>query len=277
MFSEQYGYKSEKEIQYESVSDALRVRIWNLFYQYDIQAKNSLMHLTHAMTGEPTIDSIIADRLGFNVCHAPTPQVMIENFIVNECQWYEIFDFIEIHLECLNEEKRATRIEQYNHLLETEKSAYRVIAGKVVPISNEYELSTIEEASHTVYDSINVHVEKALSLYADRQNPDYENSIKESISAVESVCCIITGMTGKNATLGNTIKKLKDNGVYIHSAMEKAFSSLYGYTSDENGIRHGGIDFANAPVEDAKYMLVSCSAFVNYLIEKWSKVTKAKN
>jgi len=45
-----------------------------------------------------------------------------------------------------------------------------------------------------------------------------------------------------------------------------------GYTSDENGIRHGGIDFTNAPAEDAKYMLVSCSSFVNYLIEKWSKV-----
>jgi len=54
--------------------------------------------------------------------------------------------------------------------------------------------------------------------------------------------------------------------------MESAFSSLYGYTSDENGIRHGGIDFKSVPSEDAKYMLISCSAFVNYLIEKWSKV-----
>lgn len=68
------------------------------------------------------------------------------------------------------------------------------------------------------------------------------------------------------------IKKLKDNGVHIHSAMGQAFSSLYGYTSDEDGIRHGGIDFKNAPAEDAKYMLVSCSAFVNYLIEKYEKV-----
>ena len=58
----------------------------------------------------------------------------------------------------------------------------------------------------------------------------------------------------------------------IHNAMEKAFLALYGYTSDENGIRHGGIDFTSVPSEDAKYMLVSCSAFVNYLMEKWSKV-----
>ena len=67
------------------------------------------------------------------------------------------------------------------------------------------------------------------------------------------------------------LKKLKENGVHIHQAMEKAFLSLYGYTSDEDGIRHGGIDFRNAPSEDAKYMLIACSAFVNYLIEKHIK------
>mgnify|MGYP000481197346 CR=1 FL=1 len=78
----------------------------------------------------------------------------------------------------------------------------------------------------------------------------------------------------KQKTTKKTIKKLKDYGVHIHPSMENAFSSMYGYTSDEDGIRHGGIDFKWAPAEDAKYMLVSCSAFVNYLIEKWSKAAK---
>lgn len=86
------------------------------------------------------------------------------------------------------------------------------------------------------------------------------------------MCRIITGMSGTQATLGTAIKKLKDSGVHIHSAMEKAFLALHGYTSDENGIRHRGIDFTSVPVEDAKYMLTSCSVFVNYLIEKWSNV-----
>lgn len=85
------------------------------------------------------------------------------------------------------------------------------------------------------------------------------------------MCCIITNETGSQATLGKTIRKLKEKGIHIHSAMESAFSSLYGYTSDEAGIRHGGIDFTNAPAEYAKYMLISCSAFINYLVEKWAK------
>ena len=31
------------------------------------------------------------------------------------------------------------------------------------------------------------------------------------------------------------------------------------------------IDFKHAPIEDARYMLVTCSAFVNYLISKYDK------
>ena len=126
---------------------------------------------------------------------------------------------------------------------------------------------------HSEFESVNIHFKKAIECYSDRTFPDYENSIKESISAVEAMCCIITGIDGSNSTLGKTLKKLKDKGVYVHPALESAFSSMYGYTSDENGIRHGGIDFTNAHEEDAKYMLLSCSAFVNYLIAKLSKIS----
>lgn len=134
------------------------------------------------------------------------------------------------------------------------------------------ELEEVSSATHSPYESVSTHFKKALSLYSDRKSPDYENSIKESISAVEAMCCIITGATGSQATLGNTLKKLEINGVVIHSVMKAGFEKMYGYTSDADGIRHGGIDFTNAPAEDAKYMLISCSTFVNYLIEKFSKV-----
>ena len=55
---------------------------------------------------------------------------------------------------------------------------------------------------------------------------------------------------------------------YIHPAMEKSFLSLYGYTSDEDGIRHAMTDEPNVTADDAKFMLISCSSFVNFLISK---------
>ena len=277
MFSEKYGYKPEKTIQHECISDELRCRVWNLFSQQEIKAGGlASKRLSQAMNGEPTIEEKIVDRMGFLI--DPTTkdlgaEAQLKNKILRFFSWFEVYDFIDIHLSFLAGSDRAERIKQYNELLEQEKAGYRIVAGEVTPITNKSEIHAIEQAATTPYQSVNQHVKKALALYADIKAPDYENSVKESISAVEAMCCI-TGMSGTQATLGAAIKKLKDSGVHIHSAMERAFLALYGYTSDENGIRHGGIDFTSVPAGDAKYMLVSCSAFVNYLIEKWDEVRR---
>lgn len=276
MFSEVYGYKEKTTIQYECVSAKLRQRIWNLFYQEEI-VKGGLSsgRLQQALNGEQTIESKIADVLGFSISttiKGESAQTKIEAYLLEKSEWYEVYDFIEIHIQCTEESQKNRLQIKYNDLLEYEKSGYRLVNGVISPITNKTEIASIETATATELDSVNQHIQKALILYADLENPDYENSIKESISAVEAICCKITGMSGSNATLGKAIKKLKENDIHIHAAMESAFSSLYGYTSDEDGIRHGGMEFANVPAEDAKYMLVSCSAFVNYLAEKLSKM-----
>jgi hypothetical protein len=50
--------------------------------------------------------------------------------------------------------------------------------------------------------------------------------------------------------------------------MRQGFLSLYGYTSDEDGIRHAILDESTVGFDEAKFMLVSCSAFVYFLIGK---------
>lgn len=155
----------------------------------------------------------------------------------------------------------------FNKLFEKEYVGYRFIDQKISPISNELELQTINETLENSYDIVTEHIKKSHGLLADRDAPDYENSIKESISAVEAICQIITGIKGKEATLGNMLKQLEKNSISIHSALKSAFSMLYGYTSDANGIRHAGdIGGQESTFEEAKFMLISCCTFVNYLI-----------
>lgn len=154
-----------------------------------------------------------------------------------------------------------------NVLFKREYVGYRFVNHEIVAITDETEIAAINEALSGPYEFVNMHLSKALSMISDRDNPDYENSIKESISAVEALCEVITGTTGKEATLGNTLKIIEENGVAIHGALKSAFSALYGYTSDANGIRHAGdIGGPASTFEEAKFMLVSCSAFINYLI-----------
>ena len=273
VFSQRNAYV-EKTIQLETVDRKLKQRIISAFLKHEF---NSYESSDWSYYGDEIHDLII--KIGapnqFSSLETVKQQniINLQKYLMESSEWYTIFDFIEYYLECVSTTKVDKVKSAINRILEEESYGYRVLDKQVIPITNAQELSTIHEAHSTLFDSVNKHFSKALDLYADRTEPDYENSIKESISAVEAMCCIITGETGSQATLGKTIKKLKDKGIHIHPAIESAFSSLYGYTSDEDGIRHGSIGFTNAPAEDAKYMLVSCSAFVNYLIEKWSKVS----
>lgn len=268
LFSERYGY-TYKAIQFESISSVLRNRIWNV---YACEVCTDVVGCDSHYLEE------IMDSFGLSYKNVYDEKNILTNLRklkkwYDAAKWYEVYDFIETYLNFLPSREQADAKNNFNAVLQQENSGYRVVGTNVIPITCEGELQCIETAQKTAYESVNMHIIKATELFGRRPIADYENSIKESISAVEAMCCIITGMTGAQATLGKAIKRLKESGVHIHSAMENAFSSLYGYTSDESGIRHGGIDFSYAPAEDAKYMLISCSAFVNYLIEKWSKIS----
>ena len=162
---------------------------------------------------------------------------------------------------------------EINELFQREYVGYRFIDGEITPISDDIEVAEIEKSLDIEFQGCKSHIKKALGFLSDRENPDYKNSIKESISAVESICQIIA--QNSKATLGEALKKLEEHGVKIHEAMKKSFSSLYGYTSDEGGIRHyEGMFESNVTFEEAKFMLVSCSAFVNYLIAEYGKIKK---
>ena len=174
--------------------------------------------------------------------------------------WY-ICDWIKKNYRYHNN----SMFKKINALFEQEYVGYRFVNGVITPITDEVEIQEVEKASHNPFEGSRSHICKAIGFLSDRENPDYKNSIKESISAVESICQIITG--SNKATLGEALKLLTTKGITIHKAMEKAFSSLYGYSSDEGGIRHAeGLFESSVNFEEAKYMLVSCCAFVNYLI-----------
>ena len=85
------------------------------------------------------------------------------------------------------------------------------------------------------FAGVDAHLQQALDLYAKRKNPDYRNSIKESISAVESMAKIVSKKP--RATLSDALKAIEKNGL-LHKSLKDGFLKLYGYTSDADGIRH---------------------------------------
>ena len=186
-----------------------------------------------------------------------------------KCEWYEVYDFLEFAANNYPDESIKEKfMETCNGVLESELSAYRFVGGQITQITSEEEISEIEEALEIPLGPVRTHLENSLKLLSDRESPDYRNSIKESISAVEAISRLITKKD--KATLGQALKEVETK-IPLHGALKKAFSNLYGYTSSAEGIRHALLDESKLSFEDAKFMLVSCSAFINYLTSKASK------
>jgi hypothetical protein len=186
-----------------------------------------------------------------------------------EAKWYEVYDFLEFVANNGSGKLRDAFIKAANHFLSIENSAYRFVEGHITEITSAEEVAEVERASANAdrFAGTKTHLKAALRLLADRQNPDFRNSIKESISAVESIAKQLSG--DATATLGSLLAVLEKRK-RIHPALKVAFSSLYGYTSDSNGIRHALTEDAIITKAEARFMLISCSAFINYMIDESS-------
>jgi len=276
-FSERIGKKQPKtDLQIDSIDEELRNGLWSLICMFFTEPiKNS--HWISDSNYKHFIESI-----WFSFFKEPIDQIPISTErIVKELKqrfyswdYLEIYDFIDFIASSRDSSFDSYKFsEACNYILKREFSGYRFVNEKLVPITNEIEINEIEKAiinsAEKNFKGVNIHLNNALDKLKDKRSPDYRNSIKESISAVESICRQITGEN--SAELSKAIKKIRTT-LPIHGALEQGFTKLYGWTSDAEGIRHAMMDDSNLDQEDALYMLVSCSAFINYLITKANKL-----
>jgi len=281
-FSQRMGLKPIRDtIQRESADPILRNHLWNaltIFYferfgDWVYSAEHSirlLINMIWVNYYNNRIDEL--DRYAPKLLNKLKDDFLTSN-------WNEMLDILEFIPNNYSngdwESNLDNEINQEfysfaNEILKKHLSAYRFVDNLIMEISSEEEIVSIEEALQETskYKPVQTHLRRALELLSDRKNPDYRNSIKESISAIESLSCIITD--NPKATLGNALKVIERKHA-LHSALKTSFSNLYGYSSDSGGIRHSLLDESKLKQEDAKFMLVVCSAFVNYLLVKTSE------
>jgi len=274
LFSQRKGLRPVKQvIQSDSMDDNLRNALWNQLdepYWSRITLKLAIWeHKGIAILCRRLWDEYFhqpLDRLGD---HWPEIYGKIRDYFFSSA-WYDVYDFIELVAiyypdESVNEKFRAA----CNSVLEREASGYRFVGERITEITSQEEMAEVEEGLHTPSEPAREHLKRSLELLSDRKNPDFRNAIKEAISAVESVCRAIA--KDDNATLDRALSQV-EKPVGLHPALKSAFSKLYGWTSDADGIRHALMDEPNLDFEEAKFMLVTCSAFVNYLIGKAAKM-----
>jgi hypothetical protein len=268
-FSERYGHIEAREgFQLEDADEALRSNVWNVIAlnfipedaQFVTKGFKAFCQLLHDGFFRIPVDSIqdyVRDQ-----------RKDLKTFVF-ECPWYRLYDLIEFlvrpEIARYSQFGGDSLIAQLNSALENNQAGYRILDGIVVPITDAVELRAIDDALAipAKYAPATEHIKTALGLFSERGNPDYRNAIKEAISAVESIARTVTGKDKAGAALDELAKSFN-----VHPALALAFKQIYGYTSDDDGIRHALLKDSDADAATAKYMIVACSAFVSYVVEK---------
>jgi len=277
-FSEKYGYKNvENSLIWENIplpslnrlwgrisrivlppkgddTKTFLVRLWDKLYKKDIEELFSL-DTRYVAFGRGVRRYFDYKR---NIQY-------VKDFFFN-AEWFEVFDFIEFLYEYYPDKDVIDKLNSLlNSVLEEENSAYRIIDGVVTPLTDKEEIKEIEKALNPPdrFAPVKEHIKNSLKHLSDKKEPDYEDSIRESIHAVESLAKIITG---KEKSLSGLIQSLKD----IPFDLREGFKELYNWSS--KNLRHGksGKELPTG-FEEAIYMIVTCSAFVNYVIAKYGE------
>lgn len=283
-FSERYGYVKPSEILIrENMPDSNQNAICTCFDELQNFLKSQMGDDIRGFMEYRKLEEYLwvyffnRRKVNFNI-HSSVATDFLED---DNALWFNKLDLVEVAIKYLF--NRESQLEEYyrvkgsvaeafttilNSHFERLNFAYRVVDKEIVEITSKEEIAAIEDALQDSTANIRMHLSKALELYAKRPEGDYSNSIKESISAVEAYC---REKTNEN-TLGRALNHLETKGISLPKVLKEAFEKLYAYTNQgSTGIRHALMDQDGTYVpsrDEALFMLVSCSAFINYLSKK---------
>lgn len=279
-FSERMGHRAARTlVQYNSLDSETRTELWNVL----MVLREILERLPDRTYPADETEARVLQGLWTWHFKKPRDEMTRASYVwgtikssIFEDAWYDVFDLIESLVKNLERFKTSASSELpallpswINGCFERNLVGYRFIGNEITPVDSTAEAEAVVSAQEDSSGLAGARhaLERAVELLADRSSPDYPNSIKESISAVEAVIKKVTG----EGTLGAGLNKLEAAGLTIHPALKVAWQKMYGWTSDAAGIRHAGIEAASVDQALAKYVLVASSAFVSYLVEEGRK------
>ncbi len=265
-FSERYGYVIVSDaLIFEKITPEIKTAIYNCYKMY--------IYPHHVDGTYRTVQKEVCTHFLNYVLEDRSYDYISIFLLKGNYEWFKYLDLLEFILAVLIKKNITIANEfakELNKDFERLNYGYRIINYLVTPITSKEEINCIEEAIDSSKDNIKEHLNSALKHLADKEKPNFRNSIKESISAVGVLC---REMTGEN-DLGRALFVLEKKQGKLHPQLKATFDNLYKYVNEkQSGIRHELMDESGTYVptyHEAKFMLVTCSAFINYLNGKFN-------
>ncbi len=268
-FDQRYGYTPVRlETQTESLDEVTRTHLWTALYV--VFFDNYEPH-----TARAALQERMRTRLWLHFYNKPYDEAPsfyafrdhVKTYFAS-CEWFKAYALLEGTAKAYTEPEVSAYFRTYvNTVLAEHLCDVRFVGEDLIRLTREEQVEAVDAAlaATAPVSGARHHLEQAIN-HLRPDSADYPNSIKESISAVESA---VASLLGERATLGAALKRVEDStGRPLHPALKQAWSKMYGYTSDADGVRHAAFDKPDADADDALYFLVTCSAFVSYLLAK---------
>jgi len=200
--------------------------------------------------------------------------------LIRGVEWYNFYDIIELVGNELREENEevfgsskskeysfASYREAINELFEEANVGYRLDKKselyREIPQALQKRMDMAQEQLTDRFAPARIHYKKARH-YLDTRPSDPENSIKEMVSAVESVGRILYPNT---QTLGDVVKVMRKAN-QIPPLLLTVVEKFYAYASAEPAIRHGGTVESTVLAQDAEFSLHMGTAIIRYFISR---------
>ena len=188
--------------------------------------------------------------------------------VIFQGSYDEVFDFLELIIrspDCPRDfTEEIAEIFQYQLAYRIDTSAIPTIVCAATKEEGDCILGAMRDLQRAGLGGAAEHLRQASEKC---RTQDWAGSVRESISAVESVARQVA--SGNARSLGDALKSLGRQHS-LHPALKEGFLKLYGYTSDEPGIRHALSDSESKVGQDeALYMIGACAAFSSYLWRKF--------
>ena len=211
------------------------------------------------------MDTWIADR------SRVTASILTRAGIIDgEWPFNKVFDLLEMimrHPDC-----PSTFINGVKDVFERCQLAYYVDLSEpptIIPSATSQEGESIANATRALDDNGFDEQATALRRAGELINQrDWAGSIRESVGALEAVARGLAPSRPKEVS--HALSELREV-LSIHRALTSAMGNLYGYASNEQGLRHGRVDDSSSSVvgrDEAVLMLGMCASAAGYLLNK---------
>ncbi|MBS0907683.1 hypothetical protein JK229_21520 [Pantoea dispersa] len=209
-----------------------------------------------------------------------TPGMEVLRNLVMNIPWYRFYDTVETVAEKIIEiddddnftqsrKNESFSFSAYRQRVNELFSEYNIdwkmnVSGQLelpLPPFLEEKVKSTEERLADEFRPARAHFAKARA-FALGSHRDAENSIKESIRAIESIC---KTFYPEASTLGDALKMMKKDGSVSRMLID-VIEKFYAYANAEPAVRHGSNKDSAVLEHDAELALHFAAAFIRTLI-----------